>query len=397
MLVKDEVRIEGRVDDRFRRLKDAFRANFHERGDIGAGVAVYLDGREVVNLWGGEAAPGRAWTADTLIPTLSIGKAISGLAVQLAWERGLFDLQGRMSDLWPAFAAGGKETVTVHQVLTHSAGLPWFPDYEKLVSFDDLDSFARTEEIYAALAAAPPVWEPGTKAGSHSITIGWLHAAIVRAVTGQSIRDFTAEHIAAPLGTELWFGLDDAQERRAATAVADAVQDTPEVRKKVNPDTWPGRTLFLGWNTPPGTALEQAVNHPGFRRAEVPSANMFSTAEALAKVFGALANGGVCGGARLATPESTAVFSAERHNGPDAVFPTVVRHSYGYILPVRGQCEFGPSLETFGHPARSGAIAFADPSARLGFAYLPSKQKTGYATDPRAAALIEATYDSLAD
>ncbi len=392
MVIGDEVGIFGYADEQFIGVKEAFAANFRDRGEIGASVAVYRDGREVVNLWGGAAAPDRPWSASTLVPVLSVGKAISGLAIQILWERGQLDVNAKMSDLWPEFAANGKADITIHQILTHTAGLPWFPDYGEIASFDAPENFGRTSDIYAALADAPPVWEPGTRAGSHSITIGWLHAAIVQRVCGRSLRQFAAEEIAAPLGADLWFGLTADQDARAAIATADQVQDSPEVRKKVNPDTWPGRTLFLGWETPPGSALERAVNNTGFRRAEVPAANMFATADGLARVFGALANGGVYDGVRLASPEGVRMFSAERHNGSDAIFPTSVRHSYGYILPRRGEMEFGPNLESFGHPARSGAIAFADPIARIGFAYLPSKQNTGYRADPRAEALIKAVY-----
>ncbi len=45
--------IGGGVDEGYGKVADAFRANFTERGEIGASVAVYRDGVKVVDLWGG--------------------------------------------------------------------------------------------------------------------------------------------------------------------------------------------------------------------------------------------------------------------------------------------------------------------------------------------------------
>jgi CubicO group peptidase (beta-lactamase class C family) len=389
--------ISGTTDERFEAVRDAFATNFVEHAESGAAVTVYHKGRQVVNLWGGERAPGSAWTADTLVPTLSVGKAISALAIQMLYDRKRLDLSAAVSESWPEFAAHGKGRVSIAAALTHRAGVPWFPGYEDIACFDSPASFARSAEIYAALASAPPVWPPGTQCGSHSITVGWLHAQILRRITGRPLREFVAQEIARPLGAELWFGLDDETARRAAVATGDVDQDSAEVRKKVNPDTPAGKTLFLGWKVPPGAALGQAVNDPIFRQAEVPAANMFATTDSLARVFAALADGGMLDGVRLVSEESVALFTAEQHRGPDAIFPTVVSHSLGYILPVKGAVEYGPNDTAFGHPARSGAIAFADPTARIGFAYLPAKQRTGYATDPRAGTLIDSVYRSLAN
>jgi len=51
--------IEGQCDPAFEPLKEAFVENFRSRGDVGAAVSVVVDGRTVVDIWGGEASPGQ--------------------------------------------------------------------------------------------------------------------------------------------------------------------------------------------------------------------------------------------------------------------------------------------------------------------------------------------------
>ena len=118
--------IGGGVDAGYGKVADAFRANFAERGEIGASVAVYRDGVKVVDLWGGyrDGLTKSPWEPDTIANMFSTTKGIASLAVAVAVSRGLIDYDARVAEYWPAFAQNDKGEITVRQLLSHQAGLP---------------------------------------------------------------------------------------------------------------------------------------------------------------------------------------------------------------------------------------------------------------------------------
>jgi CubicO group peptidase (beta-lactamase class C family) len=132
----------------------------------------------------------------------------------------------------------------------------------------------------------------------------------------------------------------------------------------------------------------------GFRRMEVPSTNGFATAEALAKVMGALANDGWLDGDEILSPALIAEASRERIRGQDLVLPYVMSWGAGFM---RNEPSFpwGPGRMSFGHSGWGGACAFADPERKLGGAYVMNKQGTALMGDPRPKRLIEAAYTAF--
>ena len=116
----------GAADEGYGPVADAFRANFAERGELGAACAVYRDGRKVVDLWGGlaDAGTGRPWTRDTLQLVYSATKAATATCAHLLAQRGELDLDRPVAWYWPEFAAQGKADIPVRWLLSHRAG-PW--------------------------------------------------------------------------------------------------------------------------------------------------------------------------------------------------------------------------------------------------------------------------------
>src|SRR6476660_5348124 len=110
--------IAGTTAPRFKGVGDAFAANFDAGLEVGAALAVFLDGELVVDLWAGSADPttGRAWTADTLQCVFSSTKAITGLAIAMLVDRGVLDYDAPIAGYWPAFAQQGKEAITLRDV-----------------------------------------------------------------------------------------------------------------------------------------------------------------------------------------------------------------------------------------------------------------------------------------
>ncbi len=171
----------------------------------GLQVAVYQGGEQVVDVVAGVADPatGRPVDPGTVFYNYSIGKAATSTVVHLLAERGLFGYDTPVAELWPEFAANGKQAVTVRQVLDHTAGVPGIPLDTTVEDLCDWD------RICAAIAAAELWWEPGTKVGYHAYTFGYILGEVVRRATGKPISQVLAEEVAGPLGVagELWFGM----------------------------------------------------------------------------------------------------------------------------------------------------------------------------------------------
>ncbi|HET7721462.1 MAG TPA: serine hydrolase domain-containing protein, partial [Acidimicrobiales bacterium] len=270
----------------FEPVRDAFAANFVDPGELGAAVAVVVDGRPVVDLWGGlaDAHTERAWVRDTPVLVYSATKGPAATCALLLWERGLLDLDAPVAEVWPEFAAGGKEAVTTRHLLTHQAGLPIFDEPITFAECHDPDLVA------ARLAAQTPHWAPGTAHGYHPLTWGWLVGEVVRRVSGRTVGTMVAEELAGPLGLDLWLGLPP--EREASVArLAPGRFDL----SGMSPDD-PGLTFltaimdtdsltFKAFANPPGQLDVESFNAPELHQAGWPAAGGISTARALATLY----------------------------------------------------------------------------------------------------------------
>ena len=173
--------IAGTTDPRFARVREAFAANFASGLEHGGSVAVLLDGKPVVELWGGhaDAARTRAWEQDTLINVWSCTKGVVALAIAMLVERGKLDYAAPVARWWPEFAANGKAAITLEQVLSHQSGLNGLA-----VPMDEAGLLAWTPYV-EALAGMAPLWEPGSRAIYHALSFGHLAGEILRRVDGR--------------------------------------------------------------------------------------------------------------------------------------------------------------------------------------------------------------------
>ncbi len=381
----------GSVDEAFSAVRAEFERNFSDRGDVGAAVAVYSDGRPVVDLWGGEARPGQPWAEETMVPVFSTTKGPTTLAVQLLANRGIVDIDTPVSDYWPEFAEADKGHITVTDVLTHRSGLITVDAYEEFLAVDGI--WEEYDLIAERLAASSPLWEPGDRHGYHALTFGWILAEVVRRAAGRTLGTVFREEIADPLGIDFWIGLPDDQHGRVADLIDAPPPSDPSVAAYLamfTSGTWTGQAHFVG---PGGVGkVAETFNSPATRRAEIPAGGGIGTARGLARMYAALAAGGSLDGQTLVSSESVELFAKERVRGPDAVLIMETRYGLGYARPTQ-LLPMGPSDEAFGHGGLGGSLAFADPEAGIGFAYVPNQlqfprldQKT------RARALIDAVY-----
>src|SRR5690606_32787699 len=111
------------------------------------------------------------------------------LSVLRLVDRGVIGLDRTVATYWPEFAQGGKERITVRQLLGGLAGLI-YADHAPDGAALDWDVMAD------ALARQTPEWEPGTTGAYHSVTAGVLFGELVRRADGRSVDVFFREEIA---------------------------------------------------------------------------------------------------------------------------------------------------------------------------------------------------------
>jgi CubicO group peptidase (beta-lactamase class C family) len=384
-----DVAIEGTCDARFARVREAFAENFVSRRETGASISIALDGRTVVDLWGGWAdkARIRPWTRDTIVNVYSTTKGLTAICAHRLAAEGRLDLDAPVANYWPEFAANGKQRIAVRALLNHRAGLPAIR--KPLVPEDLYDWRTMTD----ALAAEEPWWEPGTKHGYHALTFGYLVGEVIRRITGKSVGSYLRNEIAAPLKIDAHIGLDARDDGRVAGMIG-ALPPAPgefnlfaEAAK--HPESVTAKTFMN-----PLVLSMATVNSRGWRGAEIPAANGHTNGRALARLYGAMARGGEVDGVRVVEDREISACHTEESRGPDAVLLIPTRFSAGFMLSQPGE-EMGPSVRAFGHPGAGGSLGFADPDAKIGFGYAMNRMGGGILLDPRAKALIAAVYASL--
>jgi CubicO group peptidase (beta-lactamase class C family) len=377
--------IDGWVATEFEPVLDVFAANFAQRGEVGAAVCVYVDGRPVVDLWGGVADPATAspWMEDTVVLVFSSTKGVTSVCLSRAIERGLLDPAAPVASIWPEFAANGKESITVAQVLSHQAGLPY-------VQRDcTLDEALAWDPMVEALAQQAPIWEPGSAHGYHMRTFGWLAGELLRRADPQhrSAGAFLREEIAEPLGLDFWIGLPEDQEPR----VAPVVPPRTDLREALRAF---GDELLLArvFSNPGGHFnYDDMWNTRALRACELPSSNGVGDARSLARLYAACV--GDVDGVRILQPETLAAASAERACGKDAVLMIETCFGLGFMLGASFGAANPPGA--VGHAGAGGSLAFADPDHNVGFGYVMNDLRFDPAGDPRSEELVRAVYRAL--
>jgi CubicO group peptidase (beta-lactamase class C family) len=343
-------------------------ARLLDDGDAGGSVAVFVDGEPVVDAWGGFADAGHTipWQRDTIANVWSVTKTMTALCALILADRGALDLAAPAARYWPEFAAAGKEKVLVRHLLGHTAGLPdWDGPVAELYDWPSAT---------ARLAARAPQWEPGTAAGYHSVTQGFLVGEVVRRVTGQSVGDFFAQEVAGPLEADFHIGLAAGHDRRVALTIPPPGQDEDYAASAAARGAQPGSTAVR----------VRDGNSVAWRRAQIPAGSGFGNARSVALVQSVLACGGAVRGVRLLSQAGCARVREEQFDGTDRVLGMPVRWGLGYGL-------FGSA---YGWGGWGGAIVMVEPDARMAVAYVPNQMREP-AADHRGLEVIMAAYEGL--
>jgi len=388
--------IDGTCDPRFELVRQEFERNFSQRGEVGASVSITIEGRSVVDLWGGLADPetGRLWERDTTVVVWSCTKGATAICAHILVSRGELDLEAPVAKYWPEFAQSDKDGIPVRMLLNHQAGLAAVRQPLPPGAFYDW------ELMTSALAAETPFWTPGLQHGYHGLTFGFLVGEVVRRVSGKSLGRFFKDEVADRLGIDFQIGLPESEEPRVSRCIPQPPPDpnnlTP-MEQQVFSD--PTSVTFLMLANNGGYMTPGECDTRTAHAAEIPSAGGISNARGLAGLYAPIANGG---GPLVDEGSVRRMGAVSSASGIDATLFLPTRFSLGFVKsidnrrhPAGGNNSVILSEEAFGHSGLGGSIGFADPRARMSFGYAMNKHGAGAGLNDRGQSLIDAAYRSL--
>jgi len=372
--------IEGTWDPHFGAVVDALSASFDAGTDVGASVAVLMDGQPVVDVWGGyvDAEHSAPWRQDTLTNVWSTTKTMYFLCALMLADRGELDFYAPVAEYWPEFAAAGKEQVQVRHLMSHTAGLP---GWDEPLRSEELADWDRCTSL---LAAQAPWWEPGTASGYHAVTQGYLVGEVIRRITGETVGSWFAREVATPLGADFHIGLPESEDHRVSRVIPPPPVDLAEMM--------PSRIAIRAMTNPPLDATYP--QHAWWRRAEIPAANGHGNAMSVALVQSVIAGSGEARGVRLLSEKGCEPIFDEQAHGTDLVLGLTNRFGMGYglkheLMPI------GPRACYWG--GYGGSLIVMDLEERLTVCYVMNRMDSGLQGDFRGATIMLAAAAALTE
>ncbi|MCV7153428.1 serine hydrolase domain-containing protein [Mycolicibacterium pyrenivorans] len=375
--------VHGRWDARFDGLAAALAEEIAAGEELGASIAVDIDGELVADIWGGYAdrAESVPWQENTIVNFWSCTKTLTALAALILVDRGELDPFAPVAAYWPEFAANGKQDIEIRHLLSHTSGVS---GWEAPFGVEDVYDWDRAT---SQLAAQAPWWEPGTASGYHALTYGHLIGEVVRRITGRSLKDFVRDEIAAPLGADVQIGADTAADRHIAELVPPPPRDLGLAR--LAPDH-PAVKTFAAF--PPGAYGVALAETAPWRAADIGGANGHGNARGLVRALSPISLGGSANGVQLLSPGTIDLVFAEQSHGLDQVLFLPLRFGIGFGLPTPESVPAIPDGRVCWWGGWGGSIAVMDTDRRATYAYVMNKMgpgTTGNARTNRYARLID--------
>ncbi|MBX7448364.1 beta-lactamase family protein [Mycolicibacterium sp. 3033] len=376
--------VHGHWDNRFDRLAAALTEEIETGEELGASLAVDIDGELVADLWGGFADRAKtiAWQQDTIVNFWSCTKTLTALAALLLVDAGELDPGAPVARYWPEFGANGKAGIEVRHLLAHTSGVSgWQVPFEVEHIYD-------WERATAHLANQAPWWEPGTASGYHAMNYGHLIGELIRRVTGTTLKELVSEHIAGPLDADVQFGALESDEPRIAEMVAPPPRD--RALDRLAPDH-PAVKTFAAF--PPGAYGVAVAETAPWRRADIGGANGHGNARGLVRALRPIALGGTVDGVRVLSPATISQIFVEQSHGTDLVLGIPLRFGLGFGLPTPESVPAVPAGRVCWWGGWGGSLVVMDLDRRATFAYVMNKMgagTTGTSRSLRYARLIDA-------
>jgi CubicO group peptidase (beta-lactamase class C family) len=377
------MKIDGYCDERFVSVKHAFEKNFELGLEVGASFAVSLNGKLVVDIWGGfsDSAKTNPWEKDTIVNVFSTTKVMTALCIHLLVDRGLIDVEAPVAKYWPEFAQASKENILVKHLMSHSAGLPGFDEKIPVEALYDWD------RIIGLLASQKPWWKPGSKIGYHMITFGYLLGELVRKVTGKSLGEFFRDEIAVPLNIDFHIGLPESFDSR-----------TSEI---IPPDEVFAKWLIVLAKLFLKTAVKVLYNpnlenvdfnSREWRSAEIPSSNGHGNARSIANIGSILACGGMYDKKKILSMSTVEKAIEPQISGRDKILLySPAKFGLGFGL-LNDDLLLGP--RSFYWSGAGGSICVMDLEKKLSIGYAMNKMYMK-GEDPRTGKLVKAVWNVI--
>jgi CubicO group peptidase (beta-lactamase class C family) len=353
--------------------------------ELGAAIAVDIDGELVVDIWGGhaDAAKTRKWDRDTIVNLWSSTKPVTSLAALILADRGLLDVFAPVATYWPEFAANGKQDIQVRHILSYTSGVS---GWDAPFTIDDVYDWRKAT---SQLARQEPWWPPGTASGYHLLNYGHLVGEIVRRITGKTLKEFVGEEIAGPLGADIQIGARGEDEDRIAEVISPPPLEIPlDALPKDGP-------MFKTFTAPPMVGAEVA-HTAAWRRADIGGANGHGNARSLARALSPISLGGKVNSVRLLNPATIDLIFQEQSNGIDQVLAVALRMGIGFGLPEPATFPMIPEGRICFWGGWGGSAVVMNPDRGATFAYVMNKMGPGTTGTKRTQRYTRLFYEGLA-
>jgi CubicO group peptidase (beta-lactamase class C family) len=376
------------VSDLQAALTPIFEENFVKRGELGASVSVWRDGREIAALAGGfrDRERKRGWDEETMALVYSATKGPAAACVLKCLREAGIGLDEPVARVWPRFSLAGKGAITFAEVLSHRAGL---------AALDDPPDVFDYRGVIRELEKQAPLWPAGDGHGYHPRTSGYLWDEIVRRVSGQPLGMYWRQFFAEPLKLDFWMGVPIGRLPDVAPLYAARKPPEDDAFLEAYADTT--SLTHRAFCSPHGLFSVSSMNTAAARMGSFPGFGGVGSARALARFYGALASGGQA----LIPAEAVASMSVRMANGFDRVLRLETAFSAGFLQDALGRtgekvrATFGPSLRAFGQVGAGGSIGFADPDRGIGFAYVMNQMEPGVLPNEKSLLLVRQMYEVL--
>jgi CubicO group peptidase (beta-lactamase class C family) len=378
--------VHGHCDSRFSTVADALADEIAKGEELGASIALDVEGELVVDIWGGHADRAKtvAWGEDTIANFFSCTKTLTALAALIAIDRGLVDAFAPVAKYWPEFAENGKQDIEVRHLLSHTSGVSGWAAPFGLTDIYDWDKATRH------LAGQEPWWPPGTASGYHAINYGHLVGEVIRRATGKTLKEFVRDEIAEPLGADVQIGAREADYHRIAELIPPPPLDLP---LDAMPADHPMIKTFASF--PPDSNGAEIAASEEWRRADIGGANGHGNARALARALSPISLGGKANGVQLLNPATIDLIFEEQSNGLDLVLMIPLRFGIGFGLPSPESVPAIPAEKICFWGGWGGSMAVMDPDRRATLTYVMNKMGPGTTGTERTIRYAQRIYDAL--
>lgn len=381
IIFADTQQYSGFVDPNFIDLAQQFsRLQAARKRQGGAALAVYFQGRLVVDIFTGQKSQTEAWAEDTLSICYSTGKGVLATLAHILVSQGFLSYDTPVMQYWPAFSQNGKENITLRHILSHQSGL-----YDIRHLIGSAAEMADWSHMLQCIEQARPRFVPGQDMAYQALTFGWLVGGVLEKATQRPLQDLMQTYLVDALALDgAYFGVPAAALHRIAKPIRTAATSaTNTVKKTTTPSakaakkhkaTIPEKLLELSGQNPQD--FLDAMIPKGMRdfsffsevglQAIIPAVNGAFTARSLAKIYAMLASQGQWQDQQLIRPEVFAELSQIQSYKRDRVMPIAMKWRLGYhrVITLGKRVKHG-----FGHLGYNGSGAWCDPQRDLSIAY----------------------------